>query len=107
MSINCPVCEQELIESGSRGFGLRDFNCSVCGKYSLIGTAIELRGLQPDSIERAALIHAIRRMQRQNEWPDLTLEDIQRIVRKPRLPGVAEQSNNLILWLGGNLKGPG
>lgn len=55
----------------------------------------------------AILSHAIRKMQKQQEWPLITSNLINSILEHGRIPTAQEQANNLILWLGDNLKGPG
>lgn len=53
-----------------------------------------------DDPRRAVLSHAVRQMQRQHEWPTITNSVYTNILLNSTLPKVAEQADNLILWLG-------
>jgi hypothetical protein len=109
MADNCPLCHGEVVESGSRGFDKKDFNCMVCGKFTLSGTACSRvrEHFGPGTTQAAILSHTIRKMQRENEWPALTWDDVQRLANENTVPSAAEQSDNFLRWLGDNLRAPG
>jgi hypothetical protein len=105
MTERCPICESELIDdhgqyppkTGDRQY----FDCPQCGGYSLsrstaYGLTTKLKG---DSKRIAVLSHAIRKMQRNTEFPYLDSNLIELILQNS-LPSLTEQINNLILWLG-------
>ena len=51
--------------------------------------------------------HAIRKMQKQNYWPEIDTKILDAILNNNYLPSPAEQADNLILWLGDNVEAPG
>lgn len=53
-----------------------------------------------DDPRRAVLSHAVRRMQRENEWPTLSNKMYTDILLKDALPKPVEQAENMLLWLG-------
>ena len=104
MSEICPICglsgEINSQPSMSHGGG-KYFSCQKCGDFFAsdhILTGID-EILNGDDEKIAILSHAIRRMQKNNEWPKLDTVIVERIL-KNKLPSQFEQSNNLILWLG-------
>ncbi len=108
----CPICSADAKVSGPRPApGGREghfVECDQCGQYFLSTEALhdmagELQG-DPDRIARIG--HGIRRMQRGHQPPFLMREQIVNMLATP-LPSVSEQANNLVRWLGENLKGPG
>jgi len=104
----CPVCGLQLSEQGHDG-DLNQYNCINCGKYSLVGTvkAILPSHLQGSPNLSAIISHAIRRMQRVNEWPVIDSYVLNKIEEEGFLPNPAEQAENLVIWLGENLASPG
>jgi hypothetical protein len=54
-----------------------------------------------------AISHAIVKMNRNEQFPELTDELVERLAKNPVLPSPPEQADNLLLWLGEGLPGPG
>ncbi len=64
--------------------------------------------LESDPKARAVLSHAVHRMQEASPSPPLvTIELANQLLQSGSLPSPAQQAENLILWLGGNLLAPG
>jgi len=105
----CPVCSTPVKETGSRGGAdIYDYDCPVCGTYSLTRKAkYNLRSAVTEERRSAVISHAIRRMQKQNSWPVVNPNTLDTILDNDRLPSPAEQGDNLVLWLGQITKTPG
>lgn len=105
---NCPVCNIPLTDSGREGDRYQ-YDCQNCGRYSLSGTAKSMvkSRVAASATYAAVLSHTVRRMQRRNDWPQITSDLIYRIEQQGHLPDAAEQAENLILWLGESQKHPG
>lgn len=103
---SCPVCEhpkarsQNIFERESKAI-----DCDACGKFELPLEAetLILRHVHNPK-ERSLISHYIRRMQRTNTLPVVTMDLLEELLKDPQLPGVREQADNLILWLGDQLK---
>lgn len=108
MSDQCPICRNEVSECGKdRQTGGIAFDCPVCGKFVVPGAVIHLRTQLGDSvILRAVFSHYVRISQSTSEWPILSQETINYLLNR-QLPNAAEQANNLVLWLGRNLRATG
>lgn len=113
MIVNCPVCNSILsqsteLQNKSSGKDGEYLSCRQCGDFFLTGTVIATltNKLNNDSDKIAILSHAIRKMQRDGEELFLDSYLIDQILERP-LPSTTDQANNLILWLGDNVKGPG
>lgn len=97
----CPICTLEGVEECSA----RDkyqYRCMRCGSFDVSTTA---KGMLSQSIaendrQRAVLSHAIRKMQRDVDWPLLSSDLLRKILKNNLLPKPAEQADNLLLWLG-------
>lgn len=101
--IPCPICELLLNDMGNAGN--RDatrFDCPNCGRFEISRTALVTlqRPLSHNERARAVVSHAIQRMQRANEWPQLSTYTLDQILTKNYLPTAAEQGENLLVWLG-------
>lgn len=110
MSSQCPVCDSTLYEIGNNSEEPRakDYRCPKCGPFSLSGTLVSTINSKLDTpVKRAILSHTIRRMQRDTEWPFLTSNLVKNILADRSVPSPHEEADNLILWLGDNLPGPG
>lgn len=101
--IFCPICNLELQEHSRSD----NFSCIRCGDYQMSQSLIlDLQKQINEDQEKIAIIsHAIRKMQGR-ETPKLTTDEIDNIL-KNKLPNPSEQADNLVLWFGGNAKGPG
>jgi len=105
----CPVCSSPVPSSTDRqgvdGVGV---DCPNCGSFDLSGTALSELSftLRDDDLSRPLLSHAIRRMQESKHRPSQNSGIVARLLQGS-LPTVMEQADNLVLWLGRTLKGPG
>jgi len=105
MSETCPVCKSALIDNqgqyppktGDR----RYFDCPRCGAYVLSRSLADdlPRMLNGDNEKATVLSYSLRKMNRTKEWPYIDNYLVGNILQNP-LPGLTEQINNLILWLG-------
>jgi hypothetical protein len=107
----CPVCSQELKETGTdkdRG-NIKQYHCYKCGKYELSRSSENKVKTASKSNPKvlAAFSYLIRRMQKKNEWPFLSVELVNKIINDPKLPSPFEQADNLILFLGDVVDSPG
>jgi hypothetical protein len=105
----CPICSSDVKESGQGGSAdFHDYKCPVCGPFTITRTALHnLRSERLTEKKSAILSHAIRRMQKQNSWPEIDSKILDIIMENNYLPSPAEQADNLILWLGNNIDAPG
>lgn len=104
---NCPVCSTTL-EGWTPHVDGRDcelFECSVCGDFIATMECIEdLPGVHRDVDERRLRIsHALRKMGRQRTRQVFHSTLAAQFASIP-LPRPREQSDNLVRWLGENLK---
>lgn len=111
MPDNCPACKSKLKDySESRHIdGLLGafYSCPQCGDFLLSGTTQAILQGKLDNPEKVAIFsHAIRKMQREGKPPFIDSNLLDHILRR-RLPSLVEQANNLILWIGETILGPG
>ena len=106
MEEKCPICGYVLESSeglGSKTGDFEYFNCPCCGKYkasrSLLVSLPTL--LQNDDEKKIHLSHSIQKMQKDDQIPYLDSYLIPKIL-ETQLPGLADQINNLILFVGNN-----
>jgi hypothetical protein len=110
--IQCPICLSEASGQGHQptgeGHSGEKYECPRCGPYFLSVTLLATlpQTLGEDETKRSLLSHAMRKMQRQNQAPFLTSGLVEEIL-KGSLPSPIQQAENLVLWVGTNLKGPG
>lgn len=106
---NCPVCSTPSKETGRRGgTDIHDYNCKVCGHFSITRNALhKLRSVSANERTLAVISYAIRRMQKQNKWPEIDLKILEIILENNYLPSPSEQADNFILWLGDKIDIPG
>jgi hypothetical protein len=108
----CPICLSEACGQGHQptgdGHGGERYDCPRCGTYFLSVTLLATlpHTLGEDETKRALLSHAVRKMQRQKQHPFLASGLVEEIL-KGSLPSLFQQAENLVLWLGTHLKGPG
>lgn len=106
---HCVVCASTL-NSREETNGLRiKYDCPLCGRFVLSGT---LEATIPsittaDRDKGTLLSYAIRKMQHSGRIPFLDSYVVDQIMATTKLPTPLEQANELILWLGKNIKGPG
>lgn len=107
----CPVCGLILKDRGADqdAGNIRQYLCKRCGGFILHrSTEHKIKSAcEQNNRIRAALSHAIRKMQKLNQWPLVSREVVSQIVDNPRLPSAFEQADNLILWLGDNIESAG
>ncbi len=110
MSNNCPICEIELNEKTPGP--VPAYDCPRCGMFGMSDrTETILQSLYDrgrvngkDNEEKRAIIsYYIRKMYKKGEkgWRIIDDDLIKAILKNP-LPDVAEQANNLIIWLAEN-----
>lgn len=105
---NCPVCLSiDGYKCLSRKNGLRDatdFECEVCGKFAISGSAIDdgaLRGTGWTKVRRAALSHSLRITQKVDEIRFLASYDLDGFQSaEARLPSPASQALAIIRYIG-------
>jgi len=105
---DCPICHSTLKDRGQDG-DQNQFDCPNCGRFILSGTAKTMvkSRVAESPIFSAILSHAVRRMQRIDEWPLIASDVISRLEKDGRLPDPVEQGENLVLWLGQTQEHPG
>jgi hypothetical protein len=112
--VKCPICLWDASSEGHRSSGDgrvgEKFACRRCGPFVasrelLADLAHWLEGKGEDT-KRALLSHAVRKMQRENGPPFLSTRIVEEIL-KGSLPSPFQQADNLVLWLGTHLNGPG
>ncbi|HPL66168.1 MAG TPA: hypothetical protein PLG94_06535 [Smithellaceae bacterium] len=105
----CPICSLIVEETGRGGSAdFHDYKCPVCGPFTITRTALHnLRSKTLTEKKSAVLSHAIRRMQKQDSWPEINSKILDVIMENNYLPSPAEQADNLILWIGDNVEVPG
>jgi len=102
---SCPVCYSQLTEdvrSEERLSGDKHlFSCPRCVRYILTGSVLSWfsKTLKKDDERVPLLSHAIYKMQGKKEPPILDSYLVDQIL-STKLPSLADQINNLILWLG-------
>ncbi|MFZ5904311.1 MAG: hypothetical protein ACOYZ8_12260 [Chloroflexota bacterium] len=106
MEEKCPICGYVLESSESLGSKTGDFeyfNCPCCGTFrasrSLLVSLPAL--LQGDDEKMILLSRAVQKMQRQDQIPYLDSYLVPKIL-ETRLPVLADQMNNIILFVGNN-----
>lgn len=110
MAARCPVCEGELgLKRPSDSGDWEAFDCLNCGRFRIGADALaeKPRAWTVSQRARAVLSHAISRMQRPSDWPLLTVEVIQTVLRDDVLPTPTEQVRLLITHLAETLTDPG
>ena len=83
---NCPICKLEVEEKGASG-DIHQYRCKRCGNFQISGTAkaVLKHILDENDRHRALLSHAIRKMQRGKDWPLLTSEVCDQIMKQNTL----------------------
>lgn len=98
---NCPICDRdhtEIIASGGRS----KIECARCGTYILGQDVLEDLPfeLQGDTqIKRSILSHAIYKMPRKPNFPEIGLDLIKSIIKSSDRPSHIDQLNNLLTWI--------
>lgn len=112
----CPVCNShDGFPCKSAPYGGRDatlFDCEVCGKFAISGSALEdgaLRGDNWGKVRRAALSHNIRISSGKLSGPRLlTTYDLDAFLKDSiRLPSPASQSVNMLRYIGDRVSNTG
>jgi hypothetical protein len=98
----CPVCQRVLSRPPQDNGDRTLFDCKHCGTFGLGGAAATLlpRNLERQKRLPAVFSHYLRRMQITDNWPVITWEVAQKILKEGTLPSPREQADNLIRWLG-------
>jgi hypothetical protein len=106
MEDKCPICGYALASSeglGSKTGDFKYFNCPCCGKFkasrSLLASLSVL--LQNNDENNVHLSHSIQKMQREHHIPYLD-SDLAGKILETQLPGLSDQINNIILFVGNN-----
>lgn len=104
----CPICLSDASSNGHQSSGEgrygEKFDCPRCGPFFASSSLLAIlpHSLQGEETKRALLSHATRKMQRANLDTHIVEE-----ILKGSLPSVFQQAENLVLWLGDHLNGPG
>ncbi len=99
----CPICAIPLIDSGhAYGGEAKQIDCANCGKFEISGSALATMksSIRENSHARAVLSHAVYRMQKIDEWPQISTSTIAKILENDYLPTPFEQGENLVLLVG-------
>jgi len=104
MNVSCPICGVETLRALDPDFetNRRGYECPNCGRFELSLEAQHMRQLieaRPEW-ERALLSHVVRRMGRESRLVVVSIDLVESILHKERLPTPAEQMENMILNLG-------
>jgi predicted RNA-binding Zn-ribbon protein involved in translation (DUF1610 family) len=100
---DCPICNEKLSTDakGNPHKDAKDFDCPNCGNFSLSGSLVTQMHNSPyDERGRAVLSHAIRKADRDSGRPLFTTYFAGDVVKQNYLPGIEEQIENLILYVG-------
>jgi hypothetical protein len=86
--------------------GAKTYSCSNCGRFELDlqGQSLVSRISSNNPEQLPLLSYAIRRMNHGTDFPSVSAELIEEILSNSHLPSPAEQVENLLLWLGENLR---
>lgn len=104
----CVVCASTLNRSEEYDGDRIGYDCPLCGQFVLSGTAeAVIPGKIEDRDESTLLSYAIKKMQRGGRIPYLDSRVVDQIMATTKFPTPPEQANDLILWLGQNIRGPG
>jgi hypothetical protein len=106
--MNCPICRHHNADENLCGDNMF-YNCKICGKFILTGTAEEILEAKLDQIPllRPILSHYISRTHRNETAPVISSDIIRELSREPHLPNPVEQSENLLLWIADEIQNPG
>lgn len=101
----CPVCSRAT-NFAQRTFDLWRIQCDRCGTYDLSDSAAEATWPEMADFQvRASVSHAIRRMQAKDRKPPrIDSNLLSALIKTARLPPPTEQLNNLVIFLGHNLR---
>ena len=105
MAESCPVCQAAAERGRDRDYGdKKQFRCPRCGPFEISGTALAMLAsrIDHDPLVRARLSHAIRSRASEDNWLFVSSANIDELCQEP-LPGVAQQLQNLALWLSARL----
>lgn len=102
----CAICQGRTgAKCTTTNVGLRDalgFDCEACGEYMAARSAwitwLDADRLNP--LQRAALSHQVRVVDRSVEIPTITTYWLDEFIKNPRLPSVSIQAANLIRAIG-------
>jgi len=104
----CPACGTPLLQAVKKADPVL-YDCPRCGGFALTQEADSdlewLLGKYDDPEPR--LSHAIRKMADRQQWPLITSELLDNILKHTQLPTPQEQLENLIVWLGDMQQRPG
>jgi hypothetical protein len=104
----CVICASTLNRGEEHDGDRIGYDCPLCGRYVLSGTAEAVLLGKTENIDESTLLSfAIRKMQRGGRVPVLDSRVVEQIMITTKLPSPAEQADELIQWLGKNIKGPG
>lgn len=107
----CSICGESADMKSLAGELNRDaveYNCPVCGRYRLTGTAARtIQSCGADKVKRAAVSHAVKKIYAKSASVVLESTDMARLFEASRLPNAAELTDNLILWIADNTPAPG
>lgn len=110
IQLRCPICKSQTEPPAhpDTDYGRWSYwDCPRCGRFSLSTMAkLSLSRIDSDRGRAMGVSHLIRRAQRHNEWIEITREAFENMIEHASIPSVAEQSDNLVLFLG-NETSPG
>jgi hypothetical protein len=105
----CVVCASTLNRGEGYDGDRVSYDCPLCGRFVLSGTAeATIPGKTTEDRDKGTLLsYTIRKMQHGGRIPYLDSRIADQIMATTRFPSPLEQANDLILWLGQNIRGPG
>jgi hypothetical protein len=104
MDGRCPVCLGSVQEDQDRAADKMRLRCPRCGPFEISGTALAMlqSRVGKDPLVRARLSHAIRSRTSDKEEFFVSSVNLDELVQQ-KLPGVAQQLQHLVRWLGARL----
>ena len=101
-AIRCPVCTASTTSVNRTDFGeYARIECPWCGQFEITSSAEKVieNLLAQNQYGRALISHALRNMQKRQQWPRLDSYTLNELI-VGTLPTPHEQADNFVLWLG-------
>ncbi|MDR3665809.1 MAG: hypothetical protein P4L35_03090 [Ignavibacteriaceae bacterium] len=103
---NCPICNtQTTVESIAEGSAYNIY-CTRCGKFEVTDSAITMFQNSEINTKPLSLSYWIRQHQTKESKVIIDLNLMRKLLINFEPPKPREQSDNLLLWIGSNVKKP-